>query len=43
MDDREDPFNKLVHVQDLLQVLLTLLGHFQDTQAQEVVPVKRFQ
>lgn len=43
MDDGEDSFNKLVHVQDLLQVLLALLGHFQHTQPEEVVPVERFQ
>lgn len=43
VDDGEDSFNKLVHVQDLLQVLLALLGHFQHTQPEEVVPVERFQ
>lgn len=42
VDDRKDSFNKLVHVEDLLQVLLTLLGHFQHTQPEEVVPVGRF-
>lgn len=38
MNDRKDPFDKLIHVKDLLQVFLTLLGYFQDTKTQEVVP-----
>lgn len=38
MNDRKDPFDKFIHVKDLLQVFLTLLGYLQDTEAQEVVP-----
>lgn len=38
MNDWKDPFDKFIHVKDLLQVFLTLLGYFQDTKTQEVVP-----
>lgn len=38
MNDRKDPFDKFIHVKDLLQVFLTLLGYFQDTKTQKVVP-----
>lgn len=38
MNDRKDPLDKFVHVEDLLQVFLTLLGYFQDAETQEVVP-----
>lgn len=38
MNDRKNPFDKLIHIKDLLQVFFTLLGYFQDTKAQEVVP-----
>lgn len=38
MNDRKDSFDKFIHVKDLLQVFLTLLGYFQDTKSQEVVP-----
>lgn len=40
VDDRKDSFNELVHVQDLLQVLLALLGYFQHAEPEEVVPVE---
>lgn len=40
MNHREDPLHKLVHVENLLEVLFTLLGHFENTQPQEVVPRK---
>lgn len=38
MDDRKYPFDKFVHIEDLFQMLLTLLGYFKHTEAQEVVP-----
>lgn len=38
MNDRKDPLDKFVHVEDLLQVFLTLLGDFEDAETQEVVP-----
>lgn len=37
VDDRKDSFDKLIYVQDLLKVLLTLLGHFQHAQSEKVV------
>lgn len=37
VDDRKDSLHELIDIQNLLQMLLTLLGHFQDTQTQEVV------
>lgn len=40
MNHREDPLHKLVHVENLLQVLFTLLGDFENTQPQEVVSRK---
>lgn len=38
MDDREHPLHKFIHIENLFQMFLTLLGHFQHTEAQEVVP-----
>ena len=38
---RGKPADKLVHVEDLLQVLLALLGYLQHAQPQEVIPEKR--
>ena len=38
VDDREDSFDKLIHVKNLLKMFLTLLSNLQHTQTQEVVP-----
>ena len=41
VDHREDPFDKLIHVEDLLQVLLALLGYLQHAEPQEVIPEEK--
>lgn len=41
MNHWENSLHKLIHVEDLLQVLLTLLRNFQHTQPQEVVSTRR--
>lgn len=38
MDDGKHSFDKLVHVQNLLQVFFAQLRDFQHTESQEVVP-----
>lgn len=38
MDDGKHSFDKLIHVQDLLQVLLAQLRHLQHAESQKVVP-----
>lgn len=38
MDDGKHSFDKLVHVQNLLQVFLAQLRDLQHTESQEVVP-----
>lgn len=38
MDDRKHSFDKLIHVQDLLQVFLAQLCDLQHTESQKVVP-----
>lgn len=43
MDDWKHPFNKLIHVENLLQMFLTLLCYFQHTQTQKVVAEERYE
>lgn len=38
MDDGKHSFDKLVHVQNLLQVFLAQLRHLQHAESQKVVP-----
>lgn len=38
MNDRKHPFDKLIDIEDLFQMFLTLLCYFQHTKTQEVVP-----
>lgn len=38
MDDGKHSFDKLIHVQNLLQVLLAQLRHLQHAESQKVVP-----
>lgn len=39
MNNRENAFQEFIYIQDLFQVLFTLLSNFQNTEPQEVVSV----
>lgn len=41
MYDREHPLHKFIHIENLFQMFLTLLGYFQYTEAQKVIPETR--